>query len=159
MHLRLHSLARWCHLHNIPLIPGLVQTAMYLLFNCILPASVRIGPDTRIWHHGWCIAIHPNTEIGQHCNIYNQVEITSTNGDRAEAPVRFIIGDRVNICTGAKLVCTKGTLTIGEGSVVAANAVVVSDVPPYSFAVGVPAQCRPMKQPQTSSTNQAVLVA
>jgi serine O-acetyltransferase len=158
MHLRIHSLARWFYLRRIPLIPNLIQAAMYLLFNCILPASVRIGAGTRVWHHGWCIAIHPNTEIGQDCNIYNQTEITSTKGDGADAPVRFIIGDRVNICTGAKIVCTEGTLTIGEGSVVAANAVVVSDIPPYSIAMGVPAQCRPMKRSEVIVSDQPVLV-
>ncbi len=158
MHLRLHAVARWCYLHKVPLIPSMIQALMFMLFNCILPASIRIGSGTRIWHHGWCLAIHPNTEIGQGCNIYNQVEITSTCGDTADAPVRFIIGDRVNVCTGAKIVCAEGTLTIGEGSVVAANAVIVSDVPPYSFAAGVPAQCRPLSHSTARGTEKLAVV-
>jgi serine O-acetyltransferase len=124
---------------------------LYVLFNCILPASVSIGSRSRIWHHGWCVAIDPNTTIGNDCNIYNQVEISSIATNRDRRFVRFIIGDRVNICTGAKIVCGDGTLSIGEGSVIAANAVVTSDVPPYSMAIGIPARCRPLKPEATSN--------
>lgn len=41
------------------------------------------------------------------------------------------IGDRVTICPG---------VTVGEGSVLAAGAVVTKDVPPYSLAGGAPAK-------------------
>jgi serine O-acetyltransferase len=61
-----------------------------------------------------------------------------------------IIGDGARICTGAKVISRGGTLTIGVGSIVAANAVVESDIPPYSIAVGVPAQCKPLKKPKAS---------
>jgi serine O-acetyltransferase len=158
MHLRLHSIARWCYLHNVPIVPGLIQGVLYVLFNCFLPPSVSIGLRSRLWHHGWCIAIDPNTEIGSDCEIYNQVEISSTATDRNRRAVRFIIGDRVNICTGAKIVCGEGTLAIGEGSVIAANAVVMSDVPPYSMAIGVPARCRPLKQSEATLSAHQELV-
>jgi serine O-acetyltransferase len=131
---------------------------MYILFNCILPPSVSIGSGTRLWHHGWCVGLQADTEIGRDCNIYNQVEITSINEEAGGHPGRVIIGDGVNICTGAKVVCKGGALTIGDGSVVAANAVVESDVPPFSFAAGVPARCRPLKQPETSYSEQHQLV-
>ncbi|HEX6544811.1 MAG TPA: hypothetical protein VF023_00800 [Bryobacteraceae bacterium] len=157
MHLRLHSIARWCYLHKVPIIPRIIQGILYVLFNCILPASVSIGSRSRIWHHGWCVAIDPNTVIGNDCDIYNQVEISSTGTNRDLRVVRFVIGDRVNICTGAKIVCGDGTLTIGKGSIIAANAVVTSDVPPYSMAIGVPAQCRPLK-PEVISITRLELV-
>jgi serine O-acetyltransferase len=158
MHLQLHAIARWCYLHKIPVVPSLIQGLLYVLFNCILPPSVSIGSRTRIWHHGWCLALHPNTKIGRDCNIYNQVDITSVNAHGEGEPVRFIIGDGVNICTGAKIVCEQGTLTIGEGSVVAANAVVISDVPPYSLAIGVPARCKPLRPSDVPSSVQPELV-
>jgi serine O-acetyltransferase len=158
MHLRLHSLARWCALYRIPLVPSLIQSALFLLFNCILPATVRIGSGTRIWHHGWCLAIHPNTEIGRDCNLYNQVEIASSSGDPDDASVHIVIGDRVNICTGAKVLCAQGTLTIGEGSIIAANAVVMSNVPPHSFVVGIPGQCKPLKRADAKVATEPVLV-
>jgi len=40
---------------------------------------------------------------------------------------------------GTKVTVTSG-VTIGEGSVIGANAVVTRDIPPFSVAVGVPAR-------------------
>ena len=62
-------------------------------------------------------------------------------------PIRIIVGNRVNISAGAKVMCKSGTLTIGDGSTIAANAVVLADVPPNSIAVGMPARCLPKKRP------------
>ena len=44
-----------------------------------------------------------------------------------------------NCWVGAKVTVLDG-VTIGEGSVVAAGAVVTKDIPPYSIAAGVPAK-------------------
>jgi serine O-acetyltransferase len=159
MLLRLHSIARWCYLHKIPVVPRLIKAVIYVLFNCILPPEVSIGPGTELWHHGWCIGILPSTVIGRDCNIYNQVEIASGNDEENGPPVHIIIQDRVNICTGAKVLCKAGTLTIGEGSTVAANAVVLSDVPPNSLAIGVPARCIPKKRPAVTPSEQPALSA
>jgi serine O-acetyltransferase len=144
--LALHSIARWCYLHHIPVIPKLIKAIIFVIFNCLLPAECSIGPGTRLHHHGWCIGFHESVEIGRDCNIYNQVEIGGGHDGPDGPPIRIIIGDRVNICTGAKVCCISGTLTIGEGSTVGANAVVTSDVPPHSLAIGIPARCIPKKQ-------------
>ena len=47
------------------------------------------------------------------------------------------IGDNVKIYTGAVVV---GNITVGDNSVIAANAVVRKDVPPNSLVAGVPAK-------------------
>ena len=47
------------------------------------------------------------------------------------------IEDRVDIGCGA---CILGNVTIGHDSLIGANAVVVTDIPPYSTAVGIPAR-------------------
>jgi len=54
-----------------------------------------------------------------------------------------IIGNRVDIGAGAKIL---GEIKIGDDCSVGANAVVLTDVPPRSIAVGVPAQVRPKKE-------------
>ncbi len=147
MLLRLHCLARWCHLHHIPLIPRLIKAVMYIFFNCILPAEASVGSGTRFHHHGWCVLVHESVEFGSDCNIYNQVVIGGGHDGPDGPPIRIVIGDRVNISAGAKVFCKSGTLTIGSGSTIAANAVVLSDVPPNSLAVGMPARCIPKKRP------------
>lgn len=56
---------------------------------------------------------------------------------RPEAELEIVIGHDVWIGTGAVL---KPGITIGHGSVIAANSVVVKDVPPYSVVGGNPAR-------------------
>jgi serine O-acetyltransferase len=146
MLLRLHSIARWCYLHHVPFVPRLIKTFLYVVFNCILPAETSVGAGTCFHHHGWCVLVHPNVEIGEGCNIYNQVVIGGGHDGPDGPPIRIIIGNRVNIGTGAKVLCKSGTLTIGDGSTIAANAVVLSDVPPNSLAVGIPADSVPKKR-------------
>ena len=147
MLLTLHSIARWCYLHRIPFVPRFIKLVMYVFFNCILPAETYVGAGTCFHHHGWCVLVHPSAEIGENCNIYNQVVIGGGHDGPDGPPIRIVIGNKVNIGAGAKILCKSGTLTIGHGSTVAANAVVLSDVPPNSIAVGIPAHSKPKRRP------------
>jgi len=52
-----------------------------------------------------------------------------------ERPI--VIGDDVWIAASAIVL---GGVTVGDGAVVGAGAVVTKDIPPYSIALGVPAQ-------------------
>lgn len=81
--------------------------------------------------------------IGNGVRIGRDVAIRDWNGShviindhyRNHAPVH--IGDRVWLCTGCTIM---PGVTIGEGSVVAANATVTKDVPPHSLVGGSPAK-------------------
>jgi len=90
--------------------------------------------------------VHPDVEFGEGCNIYNQVVIGGGHDGPDGPPIRIIIGNRVNIGAGAKILCKSGILRIGDGSTIAANAVVLSDVPSNSLAAGIPARSRPNKR-------------
>lgn len=88
-------------------------------------------------------------EIGAGCSISSLVAIYSLGGD-INAPsiheARPIlnpvkIGNNVFIGAGAKII---PGVTIGDGSVIAAGAVVVREVPPNHLARGVPAQSSPL---------------
>ncbi len=61
--------------------------------------------------------------------------VTETQFDENTKPV--VIGNDVWIGEGAKLI---GGVTIGDGAIIAAGAVVTADVPPYSIVGGVPAK-------------------
>jgi serine O-acetyltransferase len=140
MVLRLHSISRWCYLHKVPFVPRMIQLWIHLFFKCVLPPECSIGPGTRIHRHGWCVGIDPNVEIGRDCDIYNLVHISAWESPQNGPPTRIVIGDRVKICSGAKVLAQSGTLTIGEGSTIAANAAVLSDVPAHALVSGVPAR-------------------
>lgn len=79
-------------------------------------------------------------EIGDDCGIGDNVTIAdsdhhSIDGNNPTAPI--VIGNHVWIASNA-MIC-KG-VTIGDGAVVAAGAVVRNDVPPHCLAGGVPAK-------------------
>jgi serine O-acetyltransferase len=109
-----------------------------------LPYTVRLGRRVRIWHHGG-IVLHARS-IGDDV----QIRHNTTFGVAARDRLRAIptIEDRVEIGCGA---CVLGAVTIGHDSVIGANAVVVTDIPPYSTAVGIPARVIKRSSPDEGS--------
>jgi serine O-acetyltransferase len=70
--------------------------------------------------------------IGRNVTLVSNVTI----GMRHQAAFP-IIGNDVYIGAGARVL---GPITVGDGAVIGANAVVLCDVPPHATAVGVPAR-------------------
>jgi serine O-acetyltransferase len=96
--------------------------------------SAKIGRRLIIEHSG-CIVIHGKAELGDDCIVRQGVTIGNRRlDDPFGAP---IIGDRVSIGAGAKLL---GRIRIGNDVEVGANAVVLTDVPDGALAVGIPAR-------------------
>ena len=98
-----------------------------------LPYTVRLGRRVRLWHHGGMIL--NARSIGDDVHLRQNTTFgIARRGQEADIPV---IGDRVDIGCGA---CVLGAVRVGSDSVVGANAVVLSDIPPRSVAVGAPAR-------------------
>ncbi len=104
-----------------------------------LPAHASIGPGLYIGHFG-NIIVHPDTVMGERCSISQGVTIGVLGGGRPGVPR---LGNDVYIGAGAKIL---GPVTIGDGAIVGANAVVLDDVPAGATAVGVPARIVKPKQ-------------
>ncbi|MBD2760430.1 serine O-acetyltransferase [Yimella sp. cx-573] len=107
--------------------------------------GVEIHPGAQIGKrffidHGMGVVIGETAEIGDDVMMYNGVNL----GGRTLAKVKRhpTLGDGVTVGAGARIL---GPVTVGAGSAVGANAVVVKDVPAQSTAVGVPAVVRPMR--------------
>ncbi len=106
----------------------------------LLEENVAVGPFNIINAFDDC-TIGKNTMLGPYVNINCADHGTECGGE----PMRFqcgcygpvVIGEDCWICSHA--VILKG-VTIGDGAVVAAGAVVNSDVPPFAIAAGVPAK-------------------
>jgi len=81
------------------------------------------------------VVIHPDSEIGPNCRIFQQVTLGT-----GPIPGLPRIGAGVQIGAGAKII---GGVSIGDRAVIGANSVVVSDVPADMTAAGVPATLRP----------------
>lgn len=85
--------------------------------------------------HGTGTVIGETAEIGDDVLIYQGVTLGGTGKDVGKR--HPTIGNRVMISAGAKVL---GPITVGDGSRVAAGAVVLNDVPENSTVVGVPAK-------------------
>jgi acetyltransferase-like isoleucine patch superfamily enzyme len=109
-------------------------------------AEIRIGDNTRI--HGTCIHAFQSIVIGKGCLIAANCQIIDGNGHDLSFPN---VEDRLNtkgiskpviiedyVWIGANSIILPG-VTIGRGSVISANSVVVKDVPPMVVAGGNPA--------------------
>lgn len=111
-----------------------------ILTGIDLPCETQLGRRFLIEHFGG-IVISGDTVIGDDVIVRNGVTLGLKRTGQAGAP---IIGNRVDIGAGAKVL---GPVRIGDDVVIGANAVVITDVPPNSLAVGVPARIRPRQTP------------
>lgn len=105
--------------------------------RCGRGAELVIGPST-ILNYGVSIVAQSRVRIGARCQIGSMVHVRDDDGTRTE-PVT--IGDDVWLAHGA--VVEPGA-SIGDGSVVAAMAVVEGPVPPRSLVSGNPGRCFPL---------------
>jgi serine O-acetyltransferase len=87
----------------------------------------QIGPGLFI-QHGEGARIN-GQRIGAYCWVNQQVTIGYSN--KTDLPV---LHDRVRVGPGARIF---GAVTVGEGTTVGANAVIVKDVPAHCTVVGV----------------------
>lgn len=109
-----------------------------ILTGVELPCEVVVGRNFVIDHFG-AIVINGFARFGDNCRIRTGVVVGISRVGELTAPQ---IGNNVDIGVGAKLL---GPITVGDNVLVGANAVVISDVPADSIAVGVPATARPRK--------------
>ncbi|OOQ56922.1 hypothetical protein BC343_17120 [Mucilaginibacter pedocola] len=105
-------------------------------------ALIDIGDNTFI-NTGAVISSRKCIRIGSNCHIANDVVImdddfhdVASHTTNSGAQTIFI-GNNVWLAT--RCIVLKG-VSIGDGAVVAAGAVVTKDVPPYTLVGGVPAK-------------------
>lgn len=107
----------------------------YLIFSNAISAKVEIGTGTKFWHRGLECAVHFNAQIGNNCKIFPNVMIEDICPDGKPNGVAPQIGNNVFIGTDAIILGR-----IGDNCVIAANPVVLKDVPENSRVGGVPAK-------------------
>lgn len=133
------------------MIYRVLKTLSQILTGIDLPCEVAIGRRFRIEHFGGII-ISGDAVIGDDVVLRHGVTIGLKHRDDPGSPV---IGNRVDIGAGAKLL---GKIRIGDDVLIGANAVVITDVPANSIAVGVPARILPRKSRNESIPQPFVAV-
>lgn len=101
--------------------------------------GIEIHPGAKIGRrfvidHGMGIVIGETAEIGDDVLLYHGVTLGGTGKDQGKR--HPTIGNNVLIGCGAKVL---GPFKVGDGARIAANSVVLSEVPENATAVGVPA--------------------
>ena len=99
----------------------------------IHPAA-KIGKKLFI-DHGIGVVIGETAVIGDGCTLYHGVTLGGVSWKKGKR--HPTLGDKVIIGAGAKVL---GPITIGNGSKIGSNAVVLEDVPDKTTVVGIPAR-------------------
>jgi serine acetyltransferase len=129
--LLLYRIGHWCYRRRIPLIPALAHQLIYLFYHAVIPMSAEIEEGVEFAHGGFGIVLHERCHIGRGVNIGRHVTISTRSGQTG-VPV---IAERAVISAGAKIL---GPVSIGADSVIAADAVVLDDVPAGTMVAGMP---------------------
>lgn len=99
----------------------------------IHPAA-QIGSGVVI-DHGMGVVIGETAVVGDNCTIYQGVTLGGTGKDKGKR--HPTLGNNVLVGAGAKVL---GPFTVGDNTKIAANAVVLTEVPPDCTCVGIPAR-------------------
>ena len=131
---RSHRLAHWCYRHNLKFLARAISQRSRRRTGIEIHPGATIGRRLVI-DHGMGIVIGETAEVGDDCLIYHGVTLGGTGKDQGKR--HPTIGNNVLISCGAKVL---GPFKVGDNSRIAANAVVLSEVPDDATAVGIPAQ-------------------
>ena len=129
-----HRRAHWCYEHNLKFLARTISQASRRRTGIEIHPGAKIGKRLVI-DHGMGIVIGETAEIGDDCLMYHGVTLGGTGKDVGKR--HPTIGNNVLIGTGAKIL---GPITIGDNSRVAANSVVLREIPEDCTAVGIPAR-------------------
>ena len=128
-------LAHFFYIRRLGIIAKFISMMNFFLYGIEIAVRCPIGPGLFLPHtHGTVIGA---LRIGANATIYQGVTLGAREVDFGYGETsRPIIEDDVIIGSGAKVI---GGVTLGRGSRVGANAVVVKSVPAAALAIGVPA--------------------
>jgi serine O-acetyltransferase len=125
---------------------GIYGKLSYYLLKALgleVPGGVEIGERLEIAHGGFGIVIHPNTKIGMGVKIYPGVTLGRADIYQPITASDFegiLIEDDVILSPGCKILGKEGYLSVGKGTVIGANAVLLTSTGDWEIWAGVPAK-------------------
>ena len=130
----LHRLAHFLWSIKLKLIARIFSHLARILTGIEIHPGAQIGRRFFI-DHGMGVVIGETAIIGDDCTLYHGVTLGGTTWKKGKR--HPTLRDNVVIGAGAKIL---GPITLGNNSKVGSNAVVVTDIPNDSTAVGIPAK-------------------
>ena len=129
-----HRIAHWFYLRKFYLIARLISQFSRFITGIEIHPGAKIGKGLLI-DHGSGVVIGETAEIGDNCLIYQGVTLGGTGKEHGKR--HPTLGNNVMVGSGARVL---GPFKVGDNAKIAANAVVLEEVPENSTAVGVPAR-------------------
>lgn len=140
---KLDFYTRLVYRRKLPII-GKLHYYLLKLLGTEIPLSVPIGPGFILEHGGHGVVIHSKARIGSNVHVYQGVTLGRADIYLPAEQSRFEgieIGDDVILSSGCKVLCKEGTLKVGKGTVIGANAVLLESTGEDEIWVGSPAKC------------------
>ena len=136
-----HQISNFFYKAGFDLIARIISQTIRFFTGIEIHPGAKIGKNLFI-DHGMGVVIGETSEIGDNVTIYHNVTLggssPSIDSERQRHEKRHpTIGNDVVIGAGAQII---GPIKVGNNSRIAANAVVVKDVPENATMVGIPAK-------------------
>ena len=129
-----HQAAHFCYCHKMKFLARTISQWSRFWTGIEIHPGAKIGRRLVI-DHGMGIVIGETAEVGDDCLIYHGVTLGGTGKEQGKR--HPTIGNNVLLSTGSKVL---GPFKVGDGARIAANAVVLKEIPENATAVGVPAR-------------------
>jgi serine O-acetyltransferase len=128
----IYRVAHWFWVHNFYFIGRLISHLGRFLTGIEIHPGAKIGRRFFI-DHGMGVVIGETAEIGNNVTLYHGVTLGGVTWDKVKR--HPTLEDNVVIGSGAKIL---GPFTVGKGSRIGSNSVVIKEVPANSTVVGIP---------------------
>ena len=129
-----YRLSHFLYRHKLKFLARLVSQLTKWFTGIEIHPGATIGRGLFI-DHGSGVVIGETTIIGDDCTLYQGVTLGGTGKETGKR--HPTLGNGVMVGSGAKVL---GPFKVGDNSKIASNAVVLTEIPPNSTAVGVPAR-------------------
>lgn len=130
----MYRAAHWFYERKLFTIARCISQFARFLTGIEIHPGAKIGKGFFI-DHGSGVVIGETTEIGDNCLVYQGVTLGGTGKEKGKR--HPTLGNNVMVGSGARVL---GPFKVGDNVKIAANAVVLEEVPPNCTAVGVPAR-------------------
>ena len=127
-----YRIAHWLHRHGCRFLARAISQWSKMWTGIEIHPGATIGRRLVI-DHGTGIVSGETAEIGDDCLLYQGVTLGGTGKDVGKR--HPTLGNNVMVGSGAKVL---GPFMVGDNARIAANSVVLHEVPPDSTVVGVP---------------------
>ena len=130
-------------LRKAPVFGRLFYFILRLFHGVDIPRSVIIGSNVSFPHGSFGLVVNEGTIIEDNVRLYQGVTLGRADIHKSIKESNYkgiLIKEGAIICAGAKVLCKENVLTVGKGTVIAANSVLLNSTGNYEIWAGIPAK-------------------